>query len=161
MSAPDFYCLFVLYNAPYTVQSILYTNDRKKADANMKTPDLYEMRCNSIALYLITIYATDENKHGVFGKDIVFNTKNNPVDINIVASIDGKKVAFIFYDGNDRKAFKKTLKKVSASIPQICVVVFDPSLRAYISNTVSKKCGLLCYSDAFGFGMIFQLYRHW
>lgn len=125
----------------------------------MKIHDLYEMQCNSIALYLITNYTIDENTNGAFGKDIVFNTKNNTIDI--IASIDGKKVAFIFYDGNDRKAFKKRLKKISASVPQTCVVIFDPSLRASISNTISKKCGLLCYSDTFGFGMIFQLYRHW
>ena len=124
-------------------------------------PTQSELRLNSIALYIVTAFSVDNDVNGFLGKSIHFGSEKNQSEADITASIGGDKTAFVFVDTVSQEETKNRINRISKQMNKICIVFFDNALRHEISKAVPKKCGMLCYSNAFGFGMIFQLFREW
>ena len=124
-------------------------------------PEQYELRRNSIALYIVTELSADDDTNGFLGKSIYFGSEVNQNEVDIIASIGGNKTAFVFVDTVNQEEIRNKIKRISSQNNKICIVFFDNALRHELSKAVPQKCGMLCYSNAFGFGMIFQLFREW
>lgn len=124
-------------------------------------PEQYELRRNSIALYIVTELSADDDTNGFLGKSIYFGSEVNQNEVDIIASIGGNKTAFVFVDTVNQEEIRNKIKRISSQNNKICIVFFDNALRNEISKVIPQKCGMLCYLNAFGFGMIFQLFREW
>lgn len=73
-------------------------------------PEQYELRRNSIALYIVTELSADDDTNGFLGKSIYFGSEVNQNEVDIIASIGGNKTAFVFVDTVNQEEIRNKIK---------------------------------------------------
>lgn len=91
-------------------------------------PEQYELRRNSIALYIVTELSADDDTNGFLGKSIYFGSEVNQNEVDIIASIGGNKTAFVFVDTVNQEEIRNKIKRISSQNNKICIVFFDNAL---------------------------------
>lgn len=113
---------------------------------------LYGRRLNSAVLFLMT---TDGVQNIVKSKD------DNIYEADVSAEIFDRKLGIVLYEGESIEYINKRIKILSKNYDYLCLMFFDSAHRAELAKKIPVKCGMLCYGNLFGNGMVSILYRKW
>ncbi len=96
-----------------------------------------------------------------FDENPFINEHGDPYIADVTATIDNNLVGVIIYEGEDFAIINKRISDLTDMYDSVCLMSFDSKLKAEIEKQIPAYCGLLCYDDAFGMGMVFRLFRKW
>lgn len=112
----------------------------------------HSRKLNSAWLYFSTIEDVE---------NVVTNESDDLNKADIVATIGDKTLGIILYEDEKLEYINKTIINLSKNYDYMCLMFFDSNLRAEIEKSIPESCGMLCYSNSFGNGMVYQLFKDW
>ncbi len=96
-----------------------------------------------------------------FDENLFINEHGDPYIADVTAMIDNSSVGIILYESEDFSVINERIDNLTNLYDGICLMFFDSKLKAEIESQIPYYCGLLCYDDAFGMGLVFRLFRKW
>lgn len=111
----------------------------RKRGQTMDKPDKIKHLKGAVKLWCL-----DKGYNEIDGADLVFQGEN-------------KTVGFILKEGKTDRELLAQITNAKIICGEIYVVITDPTKRAETLKIIPKECGLLCFSDPFGLGKVFQV----
>ena len=84
--------------------------------------------------------------------------ENAKTGADLTVKKDGQQICFITDFDKTKAELLKTIKKVNNGY--VYVVTDDNANRRKLIKYIPKHCGILCYSNPFGFGFIYQVLKN-
>lgn len=89
--------------------------------------------------------------------DGYFDAENTQTNADLTFKKGDKQTCFITDFDKTKAELLKTIKKVNAGY--VYVVTDDNANRRKLIKFIPKHCGILCYSNPFGFGYLYQVLK--
>ena len=71
----------------------------------------------------------------------------------------GRRLGFIFEFDKTAEELKALAEAVKNEYSFIYTVINDSKKRSEVIKLIPPKCGIFCYSDSFGLGFVYQIFR--